>query len=282
MNETATDARTEAKAKTTLGDGKRRPGRAPGLPKVPGSGRKKGSGNHVTKDAKEDVAAVLEKNGGAVFTRLCQIALGRKIRMGAGPNVTTVYPSETSQMKAIEILARKLRPDLTAQAIDQTIDDRRENQPVDSRNLARAVLDIFRGAELEDTPKPASLPHPPAQQTAASDSLCESERPSVLPDGVYSETEDETELNNGARVERSATESGEVWFRVLDHADMFHRKLRDHGEAVAFAKTLPGPSTDLPPLRPHYTLNGVEVDEAPREARLPIKGDSHRIVRRRA
>src|SRR5687767_7731209 len=116
----------------------------------PGSGRKAGGRNHVSANAKENVGAVLDKNAGRVFQRLCNIAFGLKIRIGeaAGPNPRYIHPSEASQMKALEILAKKLRPDLAAQALtgadDEPLFPKPEAEDSSPRDVARVIMNILR------------------------------------------------------------------------------------------------------------------------------------------
>ena len=126
-------------------DEKRRPGRKPGAKKT--GGRKAGTKNIVSTKTKETVQSIFDANGPAAMQRLFNIAFGRRIRVGtgAGPNPEYIYPSESSQMRALETLARKLRPDLASQTLtgpDNT-DLFKDIEPEQPRQLARAVVAIL-------------------------------------------------------------------------------------------------------------------------------------------
>ena len=160
--------------------GARRPGRAKGSPKVPGSGRTKGVGNDVPRSAKEDIQQVFDRRSSAAWTRLFNIALGLKMRVGpqAGPNPQYAYPSEGSQLKALEIIARKTRPDLSAVTNEITGKDGKDLVPdreeYSDRHLARAVLEALPSAIPDDERIAADLDaicsdtpdHPLAKATA--------------------------------------------------------------------------------------------------------------------
>ena len=91
MDGTAPQMNGHAEAATGVTDGDgapartRKPGRAPGLPKVPGSGRQKGGGNHVSRDAKERFGpssiSTARTPGHASFAS----PLGRRSRSGRLP-----------------------------------------------------------------------------------------------------------------------------------------------------------------------------------------------------
>lgn len=88
----------------------RGPGRQPGLPRVPGSGRKKGQANHVNRDIRE---LIITRGQPVEF--LCDVVKGRKVRVGpqAGPGEPMfVYPSLGDRLKAAGILAAKVVPDM--------------------------------------------------------------------------------------------------------------------------------------------------------------------------
>ena len=96
-----------------VGPKRRRGGRAKGSPKVPGSGRRKGAPNALGKDARQWLAA--NSNYLEVIARTCA---GKAIRM-AGPTGKQVwrYPDWADRRWAIELVARKLIPDVTASEI---------------------------------------------------------------------------------------------------------------------------------------------------------------------
>ena len=88
----------------------RRRGRAKGMPRVPGSGRKKGVHNAVTIEEKASTAAM-------IFKRLKLIASGQRVRVGplAGPGeVNWIYPSLANQLDAMGRLLDKVLPSLRA------------------------------------------------------------------------------------------------------------------------------------------------------------------------
>lgn len=90
----------------------RKRGRPAGLGKVPGSGRKKGTPNHTTADAK---ALILARGKPIEF--LCDVIQGRRVRVGpqAGPGEARYeYPSLTDRMRAAVALAAKVLPDVKA------------------------------------------------------------------------------------------------------------------------------------------------------------------------
>src|SRR5664279_3904170 len=80
----------------------RKRGPPAGTPKPLGSGRAPGTRNRVTPAAKDRVRFVIDKNAGALFTRLFNVALGRKVRVGpvAGPGAKYAYPDLVTQVKA--------------------------------------------------------------------------------------------------------------------------------------------------------------------------------------
>jgi hypothetical protein len=93
----------------------RKPGRPAGLGKVPGSGRKRGTPNGTTADAKTLIVAQ-----GKPIEFLCRIVQGQRVRVGprAGPGpVQWEYPSLQDRMRAAMVLAGKVVPDVRATEI---------------------------------------------------------------------------------------------------------------------------------------------------------------------
>lgn len=82
-----------------------RPGRKPGSPKVPGSGRRVGTPNKPRVDLREMIL-----NRGRPIELLCDISRGVKIRVGpqAGPEASFAYPSLQERAAAARILIDKL------------------------------------------------------------------------------------------------------------------------------------------------------------------------------
>ena len=205
--------------------------------------------NHVTTSAKEDVSAVLDRNAGPVFQRLSQIALGRKIRLGVGPNATTAYPSETSQMKALEILARKLRPDLAAQQLTGADDKPLFSEEAKPRDLARTVLDIFRQAEEEQSGEPQGLPAPSAvghdddsttRDTGPGDAPDEPEGREVFDNGATIELTEivPARMQPGANGSQREAPAIRKW-HVFDASGALHGCRVRREDAVALAESLP-------------------------------------------
>ena len=90
-------------------------GRPRGLGKVPGSGRKPGQVNKITKDIKE----IIMKRG-KPLELLCDVVRGKKIRVGpqAGPGEPEfVYPSLADRLIAARTLLGKIAPDMKATEI---------------------------------------------------------------------------------------------------------------------------------------------------------------------
>ncbi len=81
---------------------KRKGGRKPGSPKVPGSGRRKGAPNAIGRDARQWLAA--NSNYLDVIARTCA---GRAVKM-AGPTGKSVwrYPDWADRRWALELVAR--------------------------------------------------------------------------------------------------------------------------------------------------------------------------------
>ena len=74
----AADAIAEPLQPSPAGDGSPRPrgkrGPPPGTPKPAGSGRKPGTGNRVSREAKSEIQALVDRHGASVFARLFHIA----------------------------------------------------------------------------------------------------------------------------------------------------------------------------------------------------------------
>lgn len=121
---------------------KRPPGRAPGLGKVVGSGRKKGVPNKITTDVKE---TILKR--GRPLELLCDVARGIKIRVGAqaGPEKVFVYPTLPDRIRAAETLLSKIVPSVKASEISGP--DGAPLIPIEpqqsSRQTARALLTLL-------------------------------------------------------------------------------------------------------------------------------------------
>ena len=92
---------------------KRKPGRPKGLGKVPGSGRKAGTPNKLTKDVRN---YILEK--GKPLELLFKISCGHKIKVGdADGNAKRIYPSLADRASAAKVLLSKVLPDIKATEI---------------------------------------------------------------------------------------------------------------------------------------------------------------------
>lgn len=121
---------------------KRPPGRAPGLGKVAGSGRKKGVPNKITTDVKE---TILKR--GRPLELLCDVARGIKIRVGAqaGPEKTFVYPNLPDRIRAAETLLSKIVPSMKASEISGPDGTPLlpEAEPQSNRQTARALLALL-------------------------------------------------------------------------------------------------------------------------------------------
>jgi len=149
---------------------KRPPGRAPGLGKVAGSGRKKGVPNKITTDVKE---TILKR--GRPLELLCDVARGIKIRVGAqaGPEKTFVYPNLPDRIRAAETLLSKIVPSMKASEISGP-----EGVPLipdaptqNSRQTARAIVALLSGA--------AVAPARQSDENTNSDTLAASPSPAV-------------------------------------------------------------------------------------------------------
>ncbi len=104
-----------AKANGAAGEvrpAKRKGGRKPGMPKVPGSGLQKGQRKTFNRDLKE-----LILSRGRPVDLLCNVSRGLKIRVGpqAGPGEPTyVYPDLQTRLYAARTLLAKVLPDVKA------------------------------------------------------------------------------------------------------------------------------------------------------------------------
>ncbi len=89
---------------------RKKPGRKPGSPRVPGSGRQRGTPNAVTRDVRELIIAHYRP-----IEFLGRVLLGQRIRVGPLAGVDKpifIYPSLQQRMDAAKILAAKSVPDL--------------------------------------------------------------------------------------------------------------------------------------------------------------------------
>jgi hypothetical protein len=86
--------------------------------------------------------------------RLLDIAEGKQINL-SGPSGKTYlgYPSISDQLSAWKLILGKVMPDLQATTLDATVmGEIRTPDAAPTRNVARAVLDILRGAQMEKQP----------------------------------------------------------------------------------------------------------------------------------
>jgi len=122
---------------------KRRRGRPPGSPKVPGSGRPPRP--KTPAELRNHIIAELDK-----IEPLLEIAQRRQIRL-SGPTGKSYlgYASVDQQLAAWRLLLAKALPDLAATQLDANVAATIE-APVSSRDMARAVLDILKTAHIED------------------------------------------------------------------------------------------------------------------------------------
>ena len=128
------------------GPAKRKGGRAKGSPKVPGSGRRKGAPNALGKVARQWLAA--NSNYLDVIARTCA---GKPVKM-AGPTGKQVwrYPDWADRRWAIELVARKLNPDVSASEISGPDGEPvaiTDGEPLDIREIARRLALIFSQAD---------------------------------------------------------------------------------------------------------------------------------------
>jgi hypothetical protein len=128
---------------------KRPPGRPKGLGKVPGSGRKSGTPNKMTKDVRE---YIMDK--GRPLELLFKIARGYKVKVGDPEgNAKKIYPSLTDRAAAAKTLLAKCIPDIKATEISGP-----EGGPIESRTdgalapmteLARRLAFVMASGEVE-------------------------------------------------------------------------------------------------------------------------------------
>lgn len=154
----------------------RRPGRKPGLPKVPGSGRKPGQRNAITRDVKELILST-----GKPVKLLLDVAAGKRVRVGSPTEPRYVYPNVEQRMAAAKTLLAKICPDLQSVSAELSGPD---GQPIQTHELgyeeaarriafllvagrerARAEgapsLQVIEGdAEPRPVPSPAPTPRP--------------------------------------------------------------------------------------------------------------------------
>ena len=135
---------------------KRRPGRPKGLGKVPGSGRKAGTPNKLTKDVRN---YILEK--GKPLELLFKISCGHKIKVGdADGNAKRIYPSLADRASAAKVLLSKVLPDIKATEISGP-----DGGPIETRvgsldpiaETARRFAFIMASCEAAE-PEPPNAP----------------------------------------------------------------------------------------------------------------------------
>jgi hypothetical protein len=105
----------------------RRPGRKPGLPKVPGSGRQKGKPNSITRDVKELILST-----GKPVKLLLDVAAGKRVRVGSPTEPRYVYPNVEQRMAAAKTLLAKICPDLQSVSAELSGPD---GQPIRTEEL---------------------------------------------------------------------------------------------------------------------------------------------------
>lgn len=135
----------------------RTPGRKPGSPRVPGSGRKVGTKNKVTLPVKEMILT-----RGRPVELLCDVSRGLRIRVGpqAGPGEPEwCYPDLPTRINAARTLLGKIVPDLRAQEITGKDGDALlpTNLAMDNRELARRVALILVMAGQDDGDEAGAL-----------------------------------------------------------------------------------------------------------------------------
>ncbi len=132
----------------------RKRGRPKGSPKVPGSGRKKGTKNWTNSEIRD---ALLGRSG--AIDVLADIVAGRQLYAGASGSVGKPgwrYPTLQQRLQALQILLAKVVPDLKAQELSGAdgkplFPDGREATSLD---VALAIMAIFQdeGIELNSDP----------------------------------------------------------------------------------------------------------------------------------
>ena len=127
-------------------------GRRPGMPKVPGSGRKPGGVNNTP--PKETIAAILAR--GEVFTgvfeHLAAIASGRPVDLIGPTGKRTRGPAPIRErVAAAGVILAKLIPNQQSSTVEVNAktEIKQEVRP-STRDLARAILTILHKAQIED------------------------------------------------------------------------------------------------------------------------------------
>ena len=144
---------------------KRGPGRPKGIAKVPGSGRKAGTPNKLTKDVRN---YILEK--GKPLELLFKISCGHKIKVGdADGNAKRVYPSLADRASAAKVLLSKVLPDIKATEISGP-----DGGPIEARvgsldpiaETARRFAFIMASSETAEPESPDApvIDHDPAEK----------------------------------------------------------------------------------------------------------------------
>jgi hypothetical protein len=135
-------------------------------------------------------------------------------------------------MKALEILARKLRPDLAQQQLsgdpEQPLFPKQDE--TDTRDLARSIFEVLRQAKMqpEEPSEPRALPAPPPSVQ---------EQSPAAPDFMLGESE---VFDNGAMVQLIEIEgSGARKWEVTDALGAHHSFKRDREDARRLAESLP-------------------------------------------
>ena len=127
---------------------RRAPGRAPGSPKVPGSGRRKGVPSAMGKEARLFLAA----HSGYLDT-ICRVCAGKAVKM-SGPTGKKVWfhPEWKDRRWAIELVASKLLPTMAASELSGPEGERLlpTNLAMTDKELARRVALILTQADGTD------------------------------------------------------------------------------------------------------------------------------------
>jgi len=123
------------------------------MPRVTGSGRKRGTPNKVVGDLRQ---LVLTKGRPIEF--LCNVVRGQRVRVGpvAGPGEPEwVYPSFADRLKAAAILAAKVMPDQAQAQLNADVTVARE--PMDDLELARRVVFLLTKADKQASRSPLTV-----------------------------------------------------------------------------------------------------------------------------
>jgi hypothetical protein len=225
---------------------KRGPGRPKGYPKT--GGRQKGGKNwsHA-----EIVADLTPKAMRVVST----ILSGKKILV-AGPTGKPQWRLATMPelIRATELAMAKCLPSLAATELSGPggKDLHPTAEPVDNRDLARAILSVLREAQTEPDPGPSSRPAQPPPVPEPETIIGEFHDPALavkfgaIPLTELAVNESET-FDNGARVTREIIPTGRVLaddpkqitrYCVYDRRDELIGKKRTFAEAAELAKRL--------------------------------------------